>query len=256
MGMSLEGRAAIVTGGGGAIGRAIALKLAGQGVSIAVADLRLDAAEETAHLVSQAGGQAAPIAADVGAPEQVDLMVRETVAAFGRVDIMVSNAGIGDIRSFFDLTPEAWERTLRINLTGPFLCGQAAAREMTKRKWGRIVNIASISGQKAGWGRTAYGTSKAGVIHLTKQMAMELGPLGITANAIGPGPVDTEMTRTGHTPKTREAYIQSIPAGRYGLPEEMAAGVAFLASEEAAYVNGHCLNVDGGYVAAGIKFDD
>lgn len=254
--MSLDGRAAIVTGGGGAIGRAIALKLAAQGASIAVVDLRLPAAEETAHLVGQAGGRAVPVAADVGSVEQVDLIMRETVAAFGRVDVMVSNAGIGDIKSFFELTPEAWERTLRINLTGPFLCGQAAAREMVKRKWGRIVNIASISGQKAGWGRTAYGTSKAGLIHLTKQMAMELGALGITANAIGPGPVDTEMTRTGHTPKTREAYIQSIPAGRYGLPEEMAAGVAFLASEEAAYVNGHCLNVDGGYVAAGIKFDD
>lgn len=254
--MSLAGKAAIVTGGGGAIGRAIALKLSGQGASVAVVDLRLETAEETARLVNQAGGQAVPIVADVGSPEQVDLMVREAVAAFERVDVMVSNAGIGDIRSFFELTPEAWERTLRINLTGPFLCGQAAAREMAKRNWGRIVNVASISGQKAGWGRTAYGTSKAGLIHLTKQMAMELGPLGITANAIGPGPVDTEMTRTGHTPKTREAYLAAIPAGRYGLPEEMAAAVAFLASEEAGYVNGHCLNVDGGYVAGGIKFDD
>lgn len=254
--MSLEGRTAIVTGGGGAIGRAIALRLAAAGASVAVVDMRLAPAEETAHLVNRAGGQAIPIAADVGSPDQVELMAKETLAAFARIDIMVSNAGVGGIQGFFDLTPESWERTLRVNLTGPFLCGQAAARDMVKRGWGRIVNVASISGQKAGWGRTAYGTSKAGLIHLTKQMAMELGPLGITANAIGPGPVETDMTRTAHTPKTREAYLQAIPAGRYGLPEEMAAAVAFLASDDAAYINGHCLNVDGGYVAAGIKFDD
>lgn len=254
--MSLEGKVAVVTGGGGAIGRATALRLARSGASIAVVDLRLQPAEETAHLVNQAGGQAVPIVADVSSVEQVDLMVKETLAAFERLDVMVSNAGVGELRKFFDVTPESWERVMRVNLTGPFLCGQAAAREMVKRKWGRIVNVASISGQKAGWGRTAYGTSKAGVIHLTRQMAMELGPLGITANAIGPGPVDTEMTKTGHTPKTREAYLQSIPAGRYGLPEEMASAIAFLASDEAAYINGHCINVDGGYVAAGIKFDD
>lgn len=254
--MSLEGKVAVVTGGGGAIGRATALRLAKNGASIAVVDLRLDSAEETAHLVNQAGGQAVPIVADVSSVEQVDLMVKETLAAFERLDVMVSNAGVGELRKFFDVTPESWERVMRVNLTGPFLCGQAAAREMVKRKWGRIVNVASISGQKAGWGRTAYGTSKAGVIHLTKQMAMELGPLGITVNAIGPGPVDTEMTKTGHTPKTREAYLQSIPAGRYGLPEEMASAIAFLASDESAYINGHCINVDGGYVAAGIKFDD
>jgi NAD(P)-dependent dehydrogenase (short-subunit alcohol dehydrogenase family) len=127
---------------------------------------------------------------------------------------------------------------------------------MVKRGWGRIVNTASISGQRAGWARTAYGTSKAGLIHLTRQMAMELAPHGITANAVGPGPVETEMTRKALTPEMREAYYAAIPAGRFGQSEETAAAVAFLASEQAGYINGHCLNVDGGFVAAGLKFDN
>lgn len=254
--MSLKGKVAVVTGGGGAIGRATALKLAAAGASIAVADIRLDAAEETARAVNAAGGQALPIAVDIASAEQIGLMIRETIAALERIDVMVNNAGASEPSEFLDVPLEEFEKVMRVNVTGALLCGQGAARDMLKRRWGRIVNIASISGQRAGWRRTSYGTSKGALIHLTRQMAMELGPLGITANAVGPGPVDSAMSRRSHTPQTREAYHRAIPAGRYGTPEEIAGAVAYLASEDAAYVNGHCLNVDGGYIAGGIKFDD
>lgn len=254
--MSLKGKVAIVTGGGGAIGRATSLKLAAAGCAIAVADIRLDAAEETARLVKEGSGQALPIATDVGEPEQVERMVRETIAAFKRVDVMVNNAGASEPSLFLDVPIEGFEKIMRINVTAALLAAQLAARDMVTRKWGRIVNIASISGQRAGWARTSYGTSKGALIHLTRQMAMELAPLGITANAVAPGPVDTALSRRNHTPETRRSYLRAIPAKRYGLPEEIAGAVAYLASEDAGFVNGHCLNVDGGYIAGGITSDD
>jgi NAD(P)-dependent dehydrogenase (short-subunit alcohol dehydrogenase family) len=256
--MAFQGtdKVAIVTGAGGAIGRAIARKLAAEGIRVVVADRARDTVEESAKLIVESGGEALPIVADVGSAEQVERMVADTITAFGKVDIMVSNAGVGELNTFLDLPVQEWERTLRINLTGPFLCGQAAARDMVTRNWGRIINTASISGQRAGWARTAYGTSKAGLIQLTKQMAMELARHGITANAIGPGPIETEMTRSALTPQMREAYHRSVPAGRFGELDEVAAAVSFLVSEDAGYINGHCLNIDGGFVAAGLNFDD
>jgi NAD(P)-dependent dehydrogenase (short-subunit alcohol dehydrogenase family) len=157
---------------------------------------------------------------------------------------------------FLELERAVFERVMAVNVSGALFCGQAAARDMATRHWGRIINVASISGQRAGLGRTAYGTSKAAVIQLTRQMAMELGALGITANAIAPGPVDTAAARAGHTPETREVYLRMIPVGRYGETGEMAAAALYLASEDAAYVNGHVLDVDGGFMAAGITFGD
>jgi NAD(P)-dependent dehydrogenase (short-subunit alcohol dehydrogenase family) len=183
--------------------------------------------------------------------------VAETVRAFGRLDILVNNAGIAVLRPFLELPLAEFERVLRVNLMGALLCGQHAARHMIGRGGGgRIVNIASISGQRAGTNRTSYGTSKAALIQLTRQMALELAPHRITANAIAPGPVETDMVRAAHTPAQRAAYGRMVPAQRYGTPAEVAAAALFLVSDEAAYVTGHVLDVDGGFMAAGLVTRD
>lgn len=171
------------------------------------------------------------------------------------MDIIANVAGTGFRHSFLDATAEDFERVMRVNLIGTFNTGQAAAREMAKRRYGRIINIASIAGNRAGAGRTAYGTSKSAVLGLTRQAALELGPLGITVNAVAPGPVDTAMTRVTHNQATRDSYAQLIPAGRYGTVDGMADAAVFLAAEAAAYVNVLILYVDGGYTAAGISSD-
>ena len=229
------GRTAIVTGSGGGLGEAIARRLAEEGAAIVVADRDADLGEGVAALLRGAGLEAVALATDVGDAGSVDALFAATLARYGRLDILVNNAGIAGLHRFLDQPLGDWERVLRVNLTGTFLCGQAAARIMAERGYGRIVNIASVSGLRAGSGRTAYGTSKAGIIMLTRQMALELGGLGITVNAVAPGPVDTPMVLANHTPRTRDAFTRMVPLARYGTPDEIAAAVAFLASGEMAY---------------------
>jgi 3-oxoacyl-[acyl-carrier protein] reductase len=171
------------------------------------------------------------------------------------VDILVNVAGIGLTKSFLTTTPEEWDRVLRINLGGTFHCSQAAALVMKEQGSGRIINISSLSAQRGGTGRAAYGASKAGVTILTKIMAVELAPLGITVNEIAPGPVNTEMTAVTHDDATRRAYHDLIPMRRYAERDEIADAAVFLASDEARFINGHTLNVDGGFAAAGLIFD-
>lgn len=243
---------ALVTGAGAGIGRAIAMRLGGDGYRVALADLDLEAAQATLGKIEKAGGAGLALAADVSRPEEVQAMVDGTVKKLGRLDVLVSNAGIGGTKPFLETPLDDWQKVLSVNLTGTFLCGQAAARVMAKAGRGRIVNLASVSGLRAGAGRTAYGTSKGGIIALTRQMAIELGPLGITVNAVAPGPVDTALTRAMHSARVRETYNAMVPLGRYGSTEEIAAAVAFLVSPEASYVNGQILAVDGGFLAAGM----
>src|SRR5205085_1300483 len=187
------------------------------------ADLDSAGAQRVADEIVAAGGRAMALQADVTEPTQIASLIDDTLAQFGRLDVLVNNAGIGSNKPFLETTLAEWELQLRVNLTGTFLCGQAAAKAMLNNGGGRIVNIASISGQRGGQGRAAYGASKAGVILLTKVMAVELAPLGIRVNAVSPGPVDTEQSRGTHTPSTRRAYYDRIPIGRYGQREEVAA---------------------------------
>jgi 3-oxoacyl-[acyl-carrier protein] reductase len=189
---------------------------------------------------------------DVGSPESIANGFAAIAERYGRCDVLVNNAGVGRAFPFLEYPLEDWQRTMAVNVTGAMVCGQHAARLMKPRGWGRIVNVASASGFRASLLRTAYGTSKAAVIGLTRQMAVELAPLGITVNAIAPGPVETPLTREFHSDTMRRNLIRGIPAGRYGTPDEMAAMVGFLASEDSAYVNGQTLSVDGGLTAAGV----
>jgi 3-oxoacyl-[acyl-carrier protein] reductase len=250
--MRLEGKVALVTGAARGIGNAIARAMWREGAKVVLSD-------RDAPALAEAQGKlpalvSAAIAADISAPSDIADLVTGSIARFGRIDILVNNAGVGSTRLFMETGVEEWERTLRINLTGTFLCSQAVARVMIGQRYGRIISIASLSGQKGGVGRAAYGASKAGVELLTKVMAVELAEHGINANAIAPGPIMTDVARTMHTIETREAYHRLIPQRRYGEPDEIADAAVFLASDEARYITGHTLNVDGGFLSAGLMF--
>jgi 3-oxoacyl-[acyl-carrier protein] reductase len=181
-------------------------------------------------------------------------MIKTLLQQFGRIDILVNNAGVGGNTPFLDTTLEEWNRIIGINLTGAFMIAQAVAREMAKTGGGKVVNIASLSGQRGGNGRAAYGSAKAGLELLTKVMAVELAPYNINVNNIAPGAIETEMAKFAHDTATRSAYNYLIPMVRYGTPEEVADAAVFLCSDEARYVHGHTLNVDGGFRAAGLMF--
>ena len=255
-------RVAVVTGGAMGIGAQVCEALAVAGHQVVVADLDFEAAAATADRLNrvggqvggQAGGQAVALAMDVGRPESITRAFAQIERDFGRCDILVNCAGIAKIFSFLDFPLDNFAATMNVNVTGTLLCAQAAARLMLRSHWGRIVNIASVAGIRAvGTGRTAYGTSKAAVIALTRQMAVELAEHGITANAVAPGPVDTPMTRALHTDRFREEYAKAIPMNRYGTTAEIAAAVMYLVSDAAAYTSGIVLPVDGGFLASGAR---
>jgi 3-oxoacyl-[acyl-carrier protein] reductase len=253
--MRLSGKTALITGSGRGIGRQIAFRFAAEGANVVIADIDFERASEVAAEVRASGGSAEASRVDVSDPASIARTVCLAEKKFGRIDILINNAGIGLNKPFLTTTEAEWEANLRVNLTGTFLCSQAVARHMVEKGGGRIVNIASVSGQRGGVGRAAYGASKGGVIVLTKIMAVELAPLGVFVNAVAPGPVDTEQSRATHTAATRRSYLDRIPMQRYGTADEIAAAVLFLASAEAAFVNGHILNVDGGFDSAGLIFN-
>ncbi len=253
--MRLKDHVATVTGAGRGIGEQIALAFAREGAAVVVSDRDPAGAERVAEAIRAAGGRAVPLEVDVAREGDAERLAATAEEAFGRLDIHVNNAGISVNKLFVDTTREELERILQVNLVGAFLCAQAAVRRMLPRRHGRVINIASLSGQRGGVGRAAYGSSKAGLELLTKVMAVELAVHGITVNNIAPGAIETELARQVHDAATRAAYHYLIPQRRYGTPEEIADAAVFLASDEARHVCGHTLNVDGGFLAAGLMFE-
>ena len=252
MSQPLSGKTALITGSGQGIGEAMAYRFAEAGAAVAVADLIGSNAGAVARRLSDGGHRALGVQADISDPESVEAMMRVVVETFGRIDILVNNAGIGHARPFLETPLAEWNTVLATNLTGTFLCAQAAARRMVAQGSGTIVNVGSISGERGGSGRAAYGAAKAGVILLTKVMAVELSSLGVRVNCISPGPTETEQVRQCHDTATREAYHRLLPIKRYAQPDEIAAAALFLASPDSSFVTGHILNVDGGFGAAGL----
>jgi meso-butanediol dehydrogenase/(S,S)-butanediol dehydrogenase/diacetyl reductase len=242
---------AIVTGGARGIGLAIGQWFLANGYRVALLDVDADTLMPAAAAVQDAGRVLA-VHCDVADPAQVQSAMEKVDATFGRIDALVNNAGIAVFKPIGETTFEEWRRVLGVNLDGAFLCSQACAPIMKRTGGGSIVNIASISGLRASTLRVAYGTSKAALIQLTKQQAVELGTIGIRANVIAPGPVDTEMAKLVHSVAIRSDYHDVIPLGRYGTVEEIASAVGFLCSPAASYVNGQVLAVDGGFESAGV----
>ena len=248
--MSFDGRSALVTGGASGIGFAVARQLAELGAKIAIADVNIDAAKAAAGKLGGAAVMA--IKVDVRDPVETAGMVDRVVNEYGRLDILVHSAGVGIEKSFLETTAEEWQRLIDIDLSGTFYSAQAAARHMVENGYGRIVNLASTAGIRGGSGRAAYGAAKGGVIALTRVMAVELADYGVTVNALAPGAIETELVARMHSDETRRVYRAGIPLDRYGTPDETAFCAVFLASEQAGYITGHILGIDGGFLAAGI----
>jgi NAD(P)-dependent dehydrogenase (short-subunit alcohol dehydrogenase family) len=242
---------AVVTGAARGIGLAIAQWFLANGHRVALLDIdRKELAAAARHLEDPA--RVLAIACDVSDAKQVAGAVRKIEAELGRIDALVNNAGVAVFKPILETTLEDWQYVLGTNLTGAFICSQACVPVMRKSGGGSIVNIASISGLRASTLRVAYGTSKAGLIQLTKQLAAELGTVGIRANCVAPGPVDTAMAKLVHSVAIRQDYHDIIPLNRYGTTEEIAAAVGFLCSPAASYINGQVLAVDGGFDAMGV----
>jgi NAD(P)-dependent dehydrogenase (short-subunit alcohol dehydrogenase family) len=249
--MRLEGRVAAITGGALGIGRATGLIFAAEGALVALGDVEIGAADAVVREITERGGKAIAVGVDVGDAGQVQAFVERVVAEFGRLDVMFANAGIAHSAPFLEHPEAQWQRVLRVNLTGVFLCCQAAARQMVKQGGGRIITTASINGFRGVENLVGYNVAKAGVVELTQTMAVELAQHHITVNAIAPAQIDTRLTR-GLPEDARRRRVERIPMGRFGEPEEVARAALFLASDDASYVTGHTLAVDGGYLAGGL----
>jgi 3-oxoacyl-[acyl-carrier protein] reductase len=243
--MRLSGRVALVTGASQGIGRACALRLAEAGSAVALVARNQEKLNEVAAQINHQGGKAAAFACDLSEEEQIQSGFKAALAEFGKIDILVNNAGITRDQLVMRMKRADWDVVVNTNLTSAYLCIQQVIGSMLKQRWGRIINVTSIFGQMGQAGQANYASSKAGLIGLTMAIAREVGSRNITCNAVAPGFIETAMT-AGLGEELRQTALKNIPLGRLGTPEDVANAVAFLASEEASYISGHVLNVNGG----------
>lgn len=243
--MPLAGRVALVTGASQGIGRACALRLAKTGASVALVARNQEKLQKVVSEITNAGGKAAIFVADVGEEEQVKSAFKDAIAQLGKIDILVNNAGITRDQLVMRMKRSDWDAVINTNLTSAYLCIQAAISSMLKQRWGRIINVTSIFGQIGQAGQANYASSKAGLIGLTMAMAREVASRNITCNAVAPGFIETAMTSV-LSDDFKQNALKMIPLGRVGSAEDIANAVTFLASDEAAYITGHVLNVNGG----------
>jgi 3-oxoacyl-[acyl-carrier protein] reductase len=244
--LGLTGKAVVITGGGGDIGRECAKLFAAAGAKLAISDVKLEAAQAVAAEAERAGASAIALRTDVTDPADVARLFDETVARLGSVDVLVNNAGIFQSKPIDELTADDWDRVMAVNLKGVFLCSQAALRHMKPRRAGAIVSIGSLAGQVGGIHAAAnYATSKAGVISLTKSLAKHAGPHGIRVNCVNPGVIDTQMTQPWPA-EVRAQLARQTPLGRLGRPDEVARTVVYLASDWSSFVHGAHVDVNGG----------
>jgi len=244
-------KVAVVTGGGNGIGAASAVRLAAEGASVVVADVLEDGVKAVVAQIAKAGGRAVGSHTDIRVPEQVEAMFALGRRTFGPAGILINAAGVGSQKHFLDTPLETLAAMYDVNVKGTFLCSQAGARDMAALGGGRIVNFSSHSGLLGSSGRAAYAASKGGVIAMTRVMAVDLAQHGITVNALAPGPI--AVPRQKHNEERREAWLKAVPLGRYGTAEDVAAAALFLASDDAAYITGQTISVDGGFTAAGLR---
>jgi 3-oxoacyl-[acyl-carrier protein] reductase len=243
--MTLSGRVALVTGASQGIGHACALRLAEAGATVAAAARNQQKLDELVAQITAAGGKATAFPLDVGDEEQIKATFKAALAQFGKIDILVNNAGITRDQLVMRMKRADWDAVLNTNLTSAYLCVQQVIGSMLKQRWGRIINVTSVFGQTGQAGQANYSASKAGLIGLTLAIAREVGSRNITCNAVAPGFIETAMTAT-LPEEIKQSGLKMIPLGRIGTPEDVAGAVRFLASDEAAYITGHVLNINGG----------
>jgi len=248
--MRLQGKVVVVTGGGSGIGKAVCERAVREGGFAVVADINASTAQQVARRLGETRARAVEM--DVGSKESVEAAFEEILKRHGRIDVLVNNAALAADIPFLDTPPDLFQKVLNVNLFGAFLCAQAAARQMAKQGGGRIINIASTSGQRGNKGRSAYGASKGGLITFTKVLAAELAPYNILVNAVAPGPVETPLLARIQDRSMLQVWLDRLAVHRLAQPDEIAGPVIFLASDDASYITGHVLNVDGGVEGCGI----
>ena len=247
--MKLKNKIAIVTGSGRGIGKSTVLELAKEGAKVVVSDIDIKECQNVCDEIKKIGSDAIAVKCDISKKSDVDAMIKKTMQKFQKIDILINNAGVVLMKPFVEMTEKDWDFVLDINLKGVFLCTNAVVKQMIKQKSGKIISVASIAGEVGFMNTSAYCASKAGIINLTRELALELSPHNINVNAIAPGVIATKMTEDMlKDKKTKEVLLASTPLGRVGQPEEIGKAVVFLASDDSNFITGHTLVVDGGWL--------